>query len=137
LKSGSQYSAAGQGKIAQIARDDLARAAAMVLASDRSGKQTYTLSGAKAYTTDEIAQLVSAATGKPLTVVHVPPAGLLQGMIDAGLPEGMAKMFASFDANTALGKLDGNADDFKALTGVAPMPFEQWLKNNVAALAAA
>ena len=137
LKSGTQYSAAGQGKIAQIARDDLARAAATVLASDRSGKQTYTLSGAKAYTTDEIAQLVSAATGKPLKLVHVPPAGLLQGMMDAGLPEGMAKMFASFDANTALGKLDGNADDFKALTGVAPVPFEQWLKNNAAALAAA
>lgn len=133
LQSGTQYSAAGQGKMAQIARDDLARAAAAVLASDKGGKNTYTLSGAKEYTTDEIAKLVSTATGKPLKVVHVPVEGLIQGMIGAGLPEGMAKMFASFDVNTAQGGLNGTPADFKALTGIEPHSFEDWLKKNVAA----
>ena len=133
LQSGTQYSAAGQGKIAHIARDDLARAAAAVLASDKGGKNTYTLSGAKEFTTDEIAKLVSAATAKPLNVVHVPVDGLIQGMIGAGLPEGMARMYASFDVNTAQGGLAGTADDFKALTGVGPQSFEDWLKKNVAA----
>ncbi len=136
LKSGTQYSAAGQGKTAYIARDDLARAQAAVLASDKNEKATYTLSGAKEYSTDEIAKLVSTATGKPLNVVHVPVDGLIQGMIGAGLPEGMAKMFASFDVNTAQGGLSGDSADYKKLTGVEPQGFEDWLKKNAAALTA-
>ena len=135
LQSGTQYSAAGQGKIAHIARDDLARAAAAVLASDKGGRDTYTLSGAKEFTTEEIAKLVSTAVGKPLKVVHVPVDGLIQGMIGAGLPEGMARMFASFDVNTAQGGLAGDAGDFKTLTGKLPQSFEDWLKNNVTAFA--
>ncbi len=136
LKSGMQYSAAAQGKIAHIARDDQARAMAAVLAANKGGHHTYTLSGTKQYTTDEIAALVSKATGKPLKVVHVTHDGLVQGMIGAGLPEGMAKLFASFDVNTAQGGLEGTSADFKALTGVEPRSFEDWLKENAGALAA-
>jgi NAD(P)H dehydrogenase (quinone) len=134
LASGMQYSAAAQGKIAHIARDDLARAAAAALSSMETGKHTYTLSGAKEYTTDEIAALVSKATGKPLSVVHVPLAGLIQGMISAGLPEGMARLFASFDEAISKGSLAGTAADFKRLTGVEPQSFEDWLKKNAAGL---
>jgi NAD(P)H dehydrogenase (quinone) len=135
LKSGTQYSAASQGKTAYIARDDLARAAAAALSSDKGGKSTYTLSGAKEYTVDEVAKLVSAATAKPLNVVHVPVDGLVQGMIGAGLPEGMARLFASFDVAIAQGDLSGTPADFKAITGVEPQGFEGWLKANAGALA--
>jgi NAD(P)H dehydrogenase (quinone) len=136
LKSGTQYSAAANGKTAYIAREDLARAAAAVLSSDKGGKTTYTLSGVREYTADDIAKLVSAATAKPLNVVHVPVDGLVQGMIGAGLPEGMARMFASFDAAIAQGDLSGNAGDYKTLTGTEPQGFDGWLKANAGALAA-
>ena len=135
LKSGTQYSAAGQGKIAHIARDDLSRAAAAALASDKNEKATYELSGGHEYTTDQIAALVSKATGKPLAVVHVPVEGLVQGMLSHGLPEGMARMFASFDDAIAKGGMSGTAADYKKLTGVEPVGFEGWLKTNAAALA--
>ena len=49
IKSGTWYTAAGEGKIAHIAREDLARAAAAALASDKGGKNTYTLTGAQEY----------------------------------------------------------------------------------------
>lgn len=133
LQSGTHYSAAAQGKLAHISRDDLARADAAALASDKGGKNTYTLNGATEYTIDEIAKLVSAAAGKPLNVVHVPVEGLVQGMLGAGLPEGMARMFASFDVNIAQGGLSGKPTDYKALTGVEPQSFERWLKANAAA----
>jgi len=136
LKSGTHYSAADQGKLAHISRDDLARADAAALASDKGGKNTYTLNGAVEYTINDTAKLVSTATGKPLDVVHVPVEGLVQGMIGAGLPEGLARMFASFDANIAQGGLAGKATDYKALTGVEPRGFGGWLKDNAAALAA-
>jgi NAD(P)H dehydrogenase (quinone) len=133
LKSGTHYSAAAQGKTSYIARDDLARADAAALASDKGGKNIITLSGAKAYTIDEIAALVSKATGKPLSVVHVPVEGLVQGMIGAGLPEGMARLFASFDDNIAKGGLAGDATDYTALAGVQPSSFESWLAKNAGA----
>jgi NAD(P)H dehydrogenase (quinone) len=136
LKSGTQYSAAAQGKIAYIARDDLARAAAAVLSSNKDGKSTYTLSGAKQLTVDEVASLASKATGKPLKVVHVPVEGLIQGMIGAGLPEGVARVFASFDVAAADGSLSGSPSDFKTLTGFEPQDFEAWLKKNVTAFTA-
>jgi NAD(P)H dehydrogenase (quinone) len=132
LKSGTQYTAAASGKLAHIAREDLARADAAALVN-ATGKKTYTLSGSKAYTTDEIANLVSTATVKPLTVVHVPVEGLVQGMLAAGLPEGMARLFASFDANIAQGGLDGTDGDYKALTQHDPQSFEAWVKDNVKA----
>ena len=136
LKAGTKYSAAGQGKIAHISRDDLARAAAAALASDKGGKNTITLTGSKEYTTADIAKLVSAATDKPLNVVDVPVEGLVQGMVGAGVPEPLARVFASFDANIAKGGLSGVTSEYKALTGVEPQPFEDWLKKNAEALAA-
>lgn len=137
LASGQWYSAAGDGGIAHIARDDLARAAATALAGDGDGKRTLTLSGAQAHTTADIAAAVARATGKPLQVVPVPVETLVQGMIGAGLPEPLAQVFASFDTNTAAGRIAEITGDYKALTGVDPQPFETWLAANAAALATA
>ncbi len=136
IKSGTQYSAAAQGRTAHIARDDLARADAAALVSDRNGKTTYTLTGATSYTIDEIAALVSKAAGKDLKVVHVSAEDLVQGMIHAGLPEGTARLFASFDVNTAQGGLAGVTGDYKTLTGLEPSRFEDWVQANGAAFRA-
>jgi NAD(P)H dehydrogenase (quinone) len=130
LASGTQYTAAGQGKIAHIARDDLAHAAAAALVSKSSGKNTHTMSGSQQYTTDEIARLVSKATGKSLAVVHVPLEALVDGMKAAGLPEHVARTFASFDDAISRGSLEGNSQEFRALTGVEPTSFEDWLAKN-------
>ena len=117
LASGTWYSAAGDGKIAHIARADLARAAAAALAGSTTGKTIHTLTGTRGYTTAEIAKLVSDAVGKPLTIVNVPEDALVQGMTGAGLPEPVAKLFASFDTNTRQGGLSIVTSDVKSLTG--------------------
>lgn len=110
-------------------------AAATALLKD-TGKNTYTLSGAEAFTTEQIAQQVSQATGKPLQVVHVPLAGLIQGMVGAGFPEPLAAVFASFDTNTAAGRVAELTGDFEKLTGVSAQPFAEWLAHHAAALMA-
>ena len=130
IKSGTWYTAAGKGKIAHIAREDLARAAAAALASDSGGKNTYTLTGAQEYTTDEIAKLVSDAVGKPISVVQVPLDGLVQGMVGAGFPEPVARVFGSFDTNVNQGGLSGVTGDYKKLTSNDNTPFISWLAKN-------
>ena len=133
IKSGTWYTAAGDGKIAHIAREDLAKAAAAALASNETGKNTYTLSGKEARTTAEIAKLVSDAVGKPIAVVQVPLEGLVQGMVGSGMPEVIARVFASFDTNTAQGRVADVTGDFKKLTSNDNTPFTSWLAKNKAA----
>jgi NAD(P)H dehydrogenase (quinone) len=135
LASGNLYSAAGDGRLAYVWRDDLALAAAVALTDGFEGQRTLTLGGAQAFTTEEIAALVSKATGKPIAVVHVPLEGLIQGMVGAGLPEPVAAVFGSFDANTKAGLFDGDSKDLEALTGKKPRSLEDWLAENGAALA--
>ena len=130
IASGTLYTAAGDGKIANISRADLAKAAAAALASGETGKHTYTLSGAEPRTTEELAGLVSKATGKPIKVVQVPLEGLIKGMTSHGVPEYLAQVFGSFDTSIGKGQLDGDASDFKALTGKEPRSFESWLAEN-------
>jgi NAD(P)H dehydrogenase (quinone) len=136
LTSGQWYSAAGQGKLAHIWREDQALAAATALADGFQGQRTLTLSGSHSYTTDEIAALVSKAVGKPLGVVHVPLEGLVQGMTAAGIPAPVAAVLGSFDAAINAGDLDGDSKDFEALTGRKPRSFEDWLTENADKLAA-
>lgn len=130
LETGKWFTAAGKGGTSYITRDDLGLAAAIGLVSDFSGKRTLSLYGAKPWTVDEVAELARKATGKQLEVVQVPVEGLVQGMIGAGLPEPVARVFASFDAAAAAGNLAGSPADFKALTGRDPQSFEDWFASN-------
>jgi NAD(P)H dehydrogenase (quinone) len=130
LATGKWYSAAEGRGSAEIGRDDLARAAATVLAGGETGKQTYTLSGGKALTHADLARGFSAATGRPIEVVPVPLEALVQGMVAAGLPEPMARTWASFDANTAAGRMEELTDDYRRITGREPQTFEAWLAEN-------
>ncbi|MFY3001875.1 SDR family oxidoreductase [Achromobacter xylosoxidans] len=136
LASGKWYAADGGQGSADIARSDLALAAATVLSRAESGKNTYTLSGAKSLTKAAIAAAVSAAIGKPIDVVQIPLEDLVQGMVRAGLPEPLARVFASFDTNTEAGRVADVTDDFERLTGRQPQSFEDWLKDNKAVFAA-
>lgn len=129
-RGGKWFSAAGDGKVADIARDDLALAAAHELANVSSGKTTYTLSGAEALTTAAQAQLISAAIGRPIELISVSPEDLVRGMLRAGVPEQVARLLASFDANVASGHMAYVSDDFEKITGRKPRLFTNWLDEN-------
>ncbi len=59
----------------------------------------------------------------------------MQGMTSHGVPEPIARVFASFDVNTAQGGLADVTGDYAKLTGVQPQSFESWLADNKAVLA--
>ncbi|NHC07339.1 SDR family oxidoreductase [Azonexus fungiphilus] len=136
IASGKWYAADGGKGSADIARSDLALAAATVLAGTETGKKTYTLSGPNSLTKAEIAAAVGAAIGKPIEVVQIPLEALVQGIVQAGLPEPVARIFASFDTNTEAGRVAEVTDDFQRITGRQPQSFEDWLQANTAAFSA-
>jgi NAD(P)H dehydrogenase (quinone) len=133
LETGSWYTSTGEGKIAHITRADTAAAIAGAALKAGSESRTYTLTGTKSRTAEEIAAIVSAATGKPLNVVHVTDAQLAEGLKAAGLPEGFIPTIVSFDANTREGKISMVTGDAEALSGRAPMSFEDFVAASKAA----
>ncbi|BCH01568.1 SDR family oxidoreductase [Mesorhizobium loti] len=135
IASGQWYTSAGDGRIAHGARDDMAAAIAAGLASGSTDSKTYTLTGPRAYTTAEIAALVSEVTGKPLDVIQLPDEALTEGVKAAGVPEEFARVIVSFDANTRSGRIAMVTDAVETLSGRKPRTLKQFLEANKAALA--
>ena len=133
LETGAWYTATGEGRIAHITRADTAAALAGALLKAGDESRTYTLTGTKSRTAEEIAAVVSEATGKPLKVVHVTDAQLAEGLKAAGLPEGFIPTIVSFDANTREGKIAAVTGDAEALAGRKPTSFEDFVAASKAA----
>jgi NAD(P)H dehydrogenase (quinone) len=136
LQGGSWYTASGDGKVPNISRDDCALGAAAALASGTTDSATYTLTGSQSLSADEIAATIASAVGKPLSAVKVSDEQLLQGLLGAGLPDFVATMLVSADANIRAGNFDQVTDDFTKLTGKQPQTLKDFFVANKAALTA-
>jgi NAD(P)H dehydrogenase (quinone) len=134
VASGAWYTSAGQGKVSHVARRDCADALAAVLASDSTDNKIYTLTGPESFTTEEIAELASNVTGKPITVVHLDDEQLAGGMKSAGVPDFLVPFLVGFDANTREGGADLVNSDVESLIGRKPRPLRAFLEDNKVAL---
>ncbi|MEQ1953179.1 SDR family oxidoreductase [Mesorhizobium sp. CN2-181] len=133
--SGQWYTSAGDGRIAYVARDDVAAAIAGALVNWPAESMTYTLTGTEAFDNGEVAKLASAAIGKPLQVVNLTDEQLAGGMKSAGLPEAIIPTIVSFDTAARAGDLAVITGDVEALSGRKSKPLKTFLEENKAALA--
>jgi NAD(P)H dehydrogenase (quinone) len=136
LQAGKWYTSTGDGKVSNISRDDCAIAIAGALASGTKDSALYTLTGTQSLNASEIAAIVAEATGKPLEVVNVNDEQLGQGMKGAGLPDFVADMLVSADANIRAGNFDLVTNDFNKLTGKVPQSLKAFFVEHKAALIA-
>jgi len=136
LASGQWYTAAGAGRTAYVARDDIAAAIAAALANPPSGSATYTLSGTEALTNGEIAALASKILAKPIQVIDLTDEQLAGGMKAAGVPEAYIPTFVSFDTATRSGNLAVTTGDVETLSGRKPQKLAAFLEANKAAFLA-
>jgi NAD(P)H dehydrogenase (quinone) len=134
LSTGKWRSAAGDGLVANIARDDVARAAAAALIKAPGGR--FDLTGPELLTTRQIAAIIADVFGKKIEVVPVSDEQLLAGLIAAGVPRPFAELGVAFDANTRAGKIDIRSDAVAKLTGKPPASLRDVLAANKNALAA-
>ncbi len=134
VAEGKWYSASGEGRIAHIAREDIAKATAAALASGSTESATYTLTGATKHTVDEIAATVSKVTGKPLEVVHVTDEQLAGGLKAAGLPDFFIPVIVSFDTNTREGHIAMVTGDAATLSGEKLTTLESFLSTSKSVL---
>ena len=134
LAHGAILGAAGSGRIAWAARRDYAEAAATVLlGGDIHHGQIYELAGDRALTLADLAAEVSRQTGRTVTYADLPEDAYAQVMLQAGLPEPLARVLAEVDARAiAMGLLD---DESRALSGLIGRPTTPMSETVRAALA--
>ena len=85
-------------RIASIDIGDIAEVAADVLTGSGHEGKTYPITGPDALTMTEVAAALTAATGRPIRYVDVPPADAKAAQLAAGMPaylaDGLAELFA-------------------------------------------
>ena len=130
IQMGQLFSAAGDGRLAYISREDCAQAAAAALLSSFDGRRTLNITGAEALSPADLADLASNMAGKPVTYVPLTKEELINNMVAAGVPEPAAQFVGALDAATARGQFDVLSDDFAELTGRKPTAVADFLAAN-------
>jgi NAD(P)H dehydrogenase (quinone) len=136
LTTGQWFTAGRNGRAGFVTRDDCARTAGAALAADFDGRRVLDVTGPELLSHADIARLVSEITGRRLEHVSVDEAALVAGMTQAGLPEPVARIYASFDTALANGETAIKTNVVATLTGREPVTLREFLAERLPLLAA-
>lgn len=134
VASGQLVAATGTGGAGYVTREDCARAAAAALANPPAGRTILDITGPAVVTYADLAQILSRITGRTVVYVSVDVEQIVAGMVAAGLPEPVARIYAGFDTTIAQGSLAVASNAVAELTGQAPQSVEEFLTAHKAVL---
>ncbi|MFA0999095.1 MULTISPECIES: SDR family oxidoreductase [Pseudomonas syringae group] len=123
LAHGAVMGSADEGRISSASRLDYAEAAAVLLtSSEEQNGRVYELAGDESYTLAEFAAELSRQAGKTLPYVNLPQAEFEAALIQAGLPDFVARLLADSDAAAAKGALFDDSRQLSKLIGRPATP---------------
>lgn len=128
IANGAYATAAPTGKTSSIARGDIARVAAAVLAGTGHEGQVYELTGPEALGADDVAAIVARLCGKLIPVVPLTPeqlAGFFREKL--GMPPFLVEALVGAQAAVEQGRMAKVTDTVEQLTGRKPLSVEQVL----------
>jgi NAD(P)H dehydrogenase (quinone) len=136
LKNGRMYYHASNAKINLASRRDIAEALANVaLHAELHKNKIYEITSANAYSFPQIAQMLSEASGKPISYTDISFEQLKEGLKSTGLPEGVVGMIASISKMISNGMIDYTDPALENLLGRKPVDLKDtigaYVKNNV------
>ncbi len=121
-----------EARIASIDVGDIAEIAAKVLTGPGHEGKIYPLTGPQALTMTEVAEKLSAAIGKPIRYVNVPPEAARQAQLAAGMPPYLADALFELFAERRNGKEAKVWPDAAALLGRPATSFDEFARRNAA-----
>lgn len=125
-----EYAAAPGAPAAYVLRDDLAAAAAGILATDGHDGITYHATGPVSVGQPEIAAAIAKVSGKPVAFRAIADAEQRAGLEAAGLPAFIVNIVAGFQAALRAGAFDLVTGDVERLSGrPAQSPAEFFARN--------
>lgn len=117
-----------ENRVAFVARDDLAAAAAGLLTGDNHAGAIYSGTGPRSVSGAERASLVAEITGQPLTFTVLSEEVLRDGLAAAGMPDFLVDVVVSIQQGFAEGGFDIVTGDIEKLSGRPPRPLEDILR---------
>ena len=120
---------AGDGVMAAVAREDIARCAVAVLRDPAvHAGATYNLTGPEDISLEHAAEVLTRATGRTVTYHHETLEEAFASRAPSGAPAWQVEAWVSTYTATAAGELAGATSDVHGLTGQDPMPLEELVK---------
>jgi uncharacterized protein YbjT (DUF2867 family) len=114
--------------------EDVADAAAVVLTEPgRHAGRIYELTGPRALTFAEAVELISRASGLPITYKQISPAEYTATLVEEGVDEDDAHHVAEMFVLMERGLLAATTDDLATVLGRAPRTFEDYVVRTAAA----
>ena len=127
------YGCQSDGKVSHIDLRDVAAVAVKVLTTDGHDGKAYTLTGPRALTNAELAQILSDDLGRDINYVDLPVDKFKQALIGAGVPEWNADALIDLQMFYRNGGASDVANDVAQLLGHKPRSFEQFSRDYKAA----
>lgn len=125
------WPATSQGRVSYVLRDDVAAAAAAILAGDGHHGAIYNATGTEALSQDEKAALISRVSGKTISFTQM-DMPVYEGTVrQAGLPEFVVEVFRHHEIHTARGGFDIVTGDIEHLTGKPARSAKDFLVENL------
>jgi NAD(P)H dehydrogenase (quinone) len=121
---------AGDGRVAGVARDDIADVAVAVLLGDGHDGRTYDLTGPRAFTFQEAAEELSRASGRTVTYHAETLDEAYASRAGYGAPHWEVTGWVTTYAAVAAGELDLVSDTVATVAGHPPMDLAEFLRRN-------
>jgi len=132
-EQGVLYGMTGETRVSYIDTRDVAAVAARVLTSPGHEGKAYALTGPEALSGDEVAERLSAATGRQVGAVDVPADTFRQALAGAGLPGWLVDRLIELNTMMGAGHAAGVTDEVATLLGRQPRTFAQFAAEHRAA----
>jgi NAD(P)H dehydrogenase (quinone) len=121
---------AGDGRLAAVLRDDIAAAAAAVLAGTGHEGATYDLTGREAFTLAEAAATITRLTDRTMSFHDETVEEAYASRAGSGAPDWQVEAWVSTYTAIAAGELARVSDDVRRLTGREPRTLEEYLRGS-------
>ncbi|WP_052460909.1 NmrA family NAD(P)-binding protein [Microbacterium gorillae] len=131
-EDGALRGPAGDGRVAAVARADVARVAATVLQDPAAhAGRTYDLTGPQALTLTEVAAIITEVTGREVRFVNETTEEAYASRAGYGAPDWQVDAWVSTYTAIRSGELQPATDDVRAVTGRPPISLAELLRADV------
>lgn len=127
---------AGNGKTSFIDATDIAACAAVLLTEPDHIGQAYTITGPRALTYGEVADILTTVTGRTITYTRPSGRAFARHMSELGFDREMITVMRGIYLVAKLGMAGGVTDELERLIGRPPRTFEQFAADNAAVFSA-
>jgi uncharacterized protein YbjT (DUF2867 family) len=132
VAKGAMFLPMADARIASTDVGDIARVAASILTDPGHEGKTYLITGPEALSMAEVAEKLSAATGKTVRYVNVPPEDAKKAQLAAGMPPYLADALEELFAERRKGKEAQVSDVTQTVFGFPPTGFDDFARRNAA-----